>query len=65
MNHPHTSLRQYSDQMFCRQCGKQWDVNDPDPPLCIARMTPQQQVQRLRDALARSSAGKDGKDGKA
>lgn len=24
---------QASDQMLCR-CGKQWDVNDPDPPTC-------------------------------
>lgn len=26
--------RQYSDQMMCGYCGLQWDVNDPDPPLC-------------------------------
>lgn len=24
---------QASDQMLCR-CGKQWDVNDSDPPVC-------------------------------
>jgi len=24
---------QASDQMIC-PCGKQWDVNDPDPPEC-------------------------------
>lgn len=26
--------KQYSDQMICSRCGLQWDVNDPDPPLC-------------------------------
>ena len=30
----HKKARQYSDQMHCAECGKQWDVNDPDPPLC-------------------------------
>jgi hypothetical protein len=24
---------QVSDQMVC-PCGKQWDVNDPEPPAC-------------------------------
>jgi len=33
----HKSLRQYSDQMHCSYCGKQWDVNDPDPPECDTR----------------------------
>lgn len=27
--------RQYSDQMHCHICGKQWDVNDPQPPECV------------------------------
>ena len=26
--------RQYSDQMMCDKCALQWDVNDPEPPLC-------------------------------
>ena len=30
----HKKARQYSDQMHCAECGKQWDVNDPDPPPC-------------------------------
>lgn len=30
----HKKARQYSDQMHCAECGKQWDVNDPDPPEC-------------------------------
>lgn len=27
---------QYSDQMFCRKCGACWDMNDEDPPECLA-----------------------------
>lgn len=34
MNHQHRAARQYSDQYHCSYCGKQWDVNDPDPPRC-------------------------------
>lgn len=30
----HKRARQYSDQYHCADCGKQWDVNDPDPPEC-------------------------------
>lgn len=26
--------RQQGDQMCCGKCGKQWDVNDPEPPEC-------------------------------
>jgi hypothetical protein len=26
--------KQYSDQMICDSCGLQWDVNDPDKPVC-------------------------------
>ena len=29
--------RQYGDELYCRVCGKTWDVNDPDPPPCIDR----------------------------
>lgn len=35
MRHEHDKARQYSDTMECATCGKQWDVNDPDPPSCI------------------------------
>ena len=27
---------QASDQMLC-ECGLQWDMNDPEPPVCNAR----------------------------
>lgn len=26
--------RQHSDQMICGPCALQWDMNDPDPPVC-------------------------------
>lgn len=29
--------RQYSDQTHCHVCGKQWDVNDPEPPPCTKK----------------------------
>jgi len=31
--------RQEGDEMTCR-CGLRWDVNDPDPPVCVHRATP-------------------------
>ena len=34
MGHNHKAARQYSDQYHCSHCGKQWDVNDTDPPEC-------------------------------
>lgn len=30
----HISARQYSDQMYCSQCERTWDVNDVNPPPC-------------------------------
>lgn len=30
---------QYSDQMICDRCGLQWDVNDPEPPACVADLS--------------------------
>ena len=32
--HPPAQCRQYSDQLHCSHCGKQWDINDPEPPPC-------------------------------
>lgn len=28
---------QMADSMRCARCGVQWDVNDPDPPVCSQR----------------------------
>lgn len=27
--------RQFSDQMCCSKCNLAWDMNDPEPPLCV------------------------------
>lgn len=27
--------RQHSDQMICHKCGLVWDMNDPEPPVCV------------------------------
>lgn len=48
--------RQYSDQLHCHVCGKQWDVNDPEPPECITenerkKARSLQQVEKLRRQL--------------
>ncbi|AUR86159.1 hypothetical protein NVP1083O_13 [Vibrio phage 1.083.O._10N.286.52.B9] len=32
----HKQVRQYSDQMHCSFCNRQWDVNDIDPPECMS-----------------------------
>lgn len=41
----HKTVRQYNDQYHCAECGKQWDVNDPDPPEC------KRESQAGRDAV--------------
>ena len=30
----HSKARRHGDQYHCAECGRQWDVNDPDPPKC-------------------------------
>lgn len=30
----HSKVRRHGDQYHCAACGRQWDVNDPDPPPC-------------------------------
>lgn len=30
----HGAKKRYNDQYHCADCGKQWDVDDPDPPEC-------------------------------
>lgn len=45
MMNGHKKARQYSDQYHCSECGRQWDVNDPDPPQC------KRESQAGRDAV--------------
>lgn len=56
--HPGTHVRQYSDQYTCSKCGKIWDVNDPEPPVCeTAQVTRGKQwINHIRNILK-----KDGK----
>ena len=54
----HKQARQYSDQMHCHHCGKQWDVNDPEPPPCkdvkpSNRLSPQEQIAKLRRKIVK------------
>lgn len=39
----HRNARQYSDSMVCTDCGRSWDVNDPEPPPCV----PAKKVKKL------------------
>lgn len=32
----HRNPHRQGDQLHCGHCGKQWDVNDPEPPSCIS-----------------------------
>ena len=35
----HKKAIRVNDQYHCAECGKQWDVNDPDPPQCKREST--------------------------
>lgn len=37
---PEHKERHYGDQIHCHICGKQWDIDDPEPPQCINEETP-------------------------
>lgn len=43
----HKNERRYGDTVECSHCGKQWDVNDQNPPLCIT--WPEKLKQQLKD----------------
>ena len=44
-----------NDQMCCDQCGLQWDIDDPDPPVCV---NGEQQGRQVLDALKKELAEK-------
>ncbi len=37
--------RRYGDTVQCAKCGKQWDVDDLDPPECV---TDQDRINEIR-----------------
>ena len=41
----HRSLRRYGDEYHCSSCGKQWSIDDNEPPPC------QRESQAGRDAV--------------
>lgn len=56
MNNNHKNARQYSDQIHCSYCGKQWDINDIDPPECEKftleiKTNGRERLQKLRESL--------------
>lgn len=36
------------DTVECKRCGKQWDINDPEPPPC---KQPKDYIEELRGQL--------------
>lgn len=40
--------RQYSDQMICGKCGVQWDVDDPEPPVCPKRKQKEEEHEKAQ-----------------
>jgi hypothetical protein len=54
----HDNTRQYSDQYHCADCGKQWDVNDPDPPECRREcLAGEQAIREMRRLLGDRNKG--------
>lgn len=47
------------DQIECGHCGKQWDVNDPEPPECISWPAKVRQQLNLRRYCCNSTCQSD------
>lgn len=44
----HREIRE-GDEYYCPDCGKRWDMNDPEPPPCISRQEKGlKQIAKLR-----------------
>ena len=45
----------HNDQMYCAECGKSWDIDDPEPPECKQPETNHQRgkrwIKRLKEQL--------------
>ena len=41
----HKNVRRYGDEYHCSSCGKQWSIDDQDPPEC------KRESQAGRDAI--------------
>lgn len=44
----HKNERRYNDTIECSHCGKQWDIDDPEPPQCIT--WPEKLRQQLKES---------------
>ena len=48
----HRSVRRYGDEYHCSSCGKQWSIDDQDPPECKRESSAGEKVMReIRRAL--------------
>lgn len=41
-------VRRFNDQYHCHVCGRQWDIDDTDPPECIDRRTTDEEAAKVR-----------------
>lgn len=46
-------IKRYNDQYSCSKCGKTWDINDPEPPVCETAQVTQgkQWINHIRNIL--------------
>lgn len=49
--------RQHSDQMMC-ECGRSWDVNDPEPPECPGTAAARENLEKIREVIKPALHGK-------
>lgn len=46
--------RRYNDQYHCDHCGTEWDIDDPEPPVCRvdqAREYGNQVIKEIKESL--------------
>jgi hypothetical protein len=46
----HQRVQRQGDEMFCPDCGKRWDVDDPEPPPCDHNAAGARRVRSVQSA---------------
>lgn len=41
--------KRYNDQYICGRCALQWDVKDPEPPVCLPKS--EIGIKKIRDII--------------
>lgn len=56
----HSKARRHGDQYHCIACGKQWDVNDPEPPECKRESRAgEKAIREMRKKIAKATLQSD------